>query len=98
VDVTVTAPAPLVDDVCARVRMAAALHGPATHAGLGHDGRHMSAHTHGLRLTELEPLTASAVDVDGGARPHLAAAPAARNELRAKIRERADAVSRAACE
>jgi hypothetical protein len=98
VDLTLTAPADRVDELRRRARDAAALHGPGAHEGLGHEGVHMGAQRHGLRLTEMPPMDASVEDVQGGAILHLYAKVAAqRDELREKVHGRVDEIMAGPC-
>jgi hypothetical protein len=79
-----------VNELRRRVRNQALEHGPGAHAGLGHGGTHMGAHTHGLRLWQIAPVTATATDLDDGARLHVVAKdPAASERVRVALHERA---------
>lgn len=74
-----------------RVSAQAVIHGPGQHAGLGHNGVHSGARTHGLRLSEIEfPVHVTATNVDGGARIHVVPERHADvDKLQHEIRERA---------
>lgn len=80
-----------VSELRERVNSQAAVHGPGRNAGLGHGGIHNGAHTHGLRLSELDfPVHATATDIDGGGRVHVFAnSPADVDKLQREVFERA---------
>jgi hypothetical protein len=99
IDVTMTAAPDRVDELRRRVREAAALHGDGAHQGLGHDGEHLGAHRHGLRLTALPPIDTAVEDVKDGARLHLVAKSDARvDQLRTELRDRVALVLAARCD
>lgn len=77
-----------------RARNAAELHGAGWHLGEGHEGHHGDHGGHGLRPQDLPPATAVASDSDPGARIRLTPIDAKdRDLLRARVRERAEAMS-----
>jgi len=90
VDVTFTTKGDLVE-LRQRVEAQAEFHGPGKHEGPGHAGVHAGAHTHGLRLTEIDaPMKATVTDVDGGSRLHVAATNASDlAKVRSGVHERA---------
>lgn len=95
---TFTAPPAQLDSLRRRARDAAALHGPGQRLGEGHEGRHGTGGDHGLRAMQLPPMSAGEQDVEGGARIDMT--PSYDGDLlvlRAKLRERADALM-ASCE
>jgi hypothetical protein len=99
IDVTMTAAPDRIGDLRARIRAAAALHGAGSHKGLGHNGSHLGAHRHGLRLTALPPLDATVEDVKDGARLHLVAKVGSEvDPLRAQLRDRVTLVLAAQCD
>jgi len=99
VELTITADPVHAAEVRSRARDAAALRGIGAHKGQGHDGKHLGAHRHGLRLTALPPVNASVEDVDGGARIRLAAVvPEQVEALRERARENVEAASKPPCE
>jgi hypothetical protein len=100
VDILVTGPAERVSEIRTRAHDAASLYGPGAHRGLGHHGRHhLGAQRHGLRLTELPPLEATAVDLEGGARIQLAAKlPSQADEIRRRTRERVETANAGPCD
>jgi hypothetical protein len=99
IDVTMTAPPDQIDELRARMREAAALHGAGAHEGLGHDGEHVGAHRHGLRLTALPAMDAKVEDIAGGARMHLVAKASDEvGQLRAQLRDRVVLVLAARCD
>ena len=58
-----------VEEVRRRARDAAAMYGPGSHMGLGHDGMHGKGERHGLGLVHLGvPVNAIAEDTPEGAR------------------------------
>ncbi len=91
-----------VENLRARAREAAKMHGRGAHAGLGHAGRHGlgdgRGESHGLRLWSMPPAYAQVHDIDNGALLTLVAVdPARRDELRTKVRERVSELQRAPC-
>ena len=100
VDLTLTAPAPLVEELRTRARDAAQLYGPAAHKGQGHYGKHMGAQRHGLRLTELPPVAATVENVDQGAKLHLTAkvAPEEVRDLQQRVHARVEKVQSSPCD
>jgi hypothetical protein len=99
VDLRITAPADRVDEVRHRARDAAQLHGIGAHQGLGHEGKHLGAQRHGLRLTELPPIRTMVEDVDGGAQIALVARlPEQVSDVRSFVRARVDVVNAGPCD
>jgi hypothetical protein len=93
------APPQQTDHLRRRVRDAAKLYGPGTHLGMGHDGGHLGAHSHGLRLTELPPLYTRIDDTERGARLQLTAkVPEQTQELRDRMRARLAIVGYGPCD
>jgi hypothetical protein len=87
-----------VDEMRARARESAAQHGPGERLGLGHDGRHGHGGEHGLQTFQAPPSRSVAEDTENGARIRFVPAdPADTDALRAKLRERADAMNAASC-
>jgi hypothetical protein len=97
-ELTVTADVDHLAQIRARAQDAAALHGPGSHRGPGHDGHHLGAHTHGLRLTELPPVTARYQELPSGARISLQAiVPHQVDAMREHLRENVATVMRVPC-
>lgn len=81
-----------------RANDAAAQHGPGQRVGRGHDGRHGSGGDHGLQLIQAPPAKSAAEDIENGARVRFVPAdPAEKEVLRAKLRDRADAMNAQPC-
>ena len=81
-----------------RAHDAAAQHGPGQRVGLGHDLRHGHGGDHGLQMIQAPAATSVAEDVESGARIRFVPAdPAEKERLRAKLRERADAMNAQSC-
>ncbi len=98
-DLVFTASAERLVDLRARVRSAAQLYGIGAHKGLGHEGKHLGAQRHGLRLTELPLLHAEVEDIDGGARMRLVAEVASQvGDLQGRLRARVDEVNASPCD
>lgn len=82
----------------ARANDAAAQHGPGQRVGLGHDGRHGHGGDHGLQMLQAPAAASVADDIEGGARIRFTAADASQKELlRAKLRDRANAMNALSC-
>ena len=95
---TLSAAPDQLDNLRQRVRDAAAMHGTGKRAGQGHDGRHETGGSHGLRPMQLPPARAGEWDLDGGARIELIPYDEADLPvLRAKLRQRASELM-ASCE
>lgn len=81
-----------------RANDAASQHGPGQQLGRGHDGKHGDGAAHGLQLMQAPPARSVAEDIEGGARVRFVAAEVRDTEaLRAKLRERADAMNNMTC-
>ncbi len=86
------------DELRERVTDAAAQHGPGTGYGKGHDGVHGTGGEHGLMAYQMPPSRMLAERTEDGAR--LTIIPNVSSDLetlRAKVRERAAAMSATSC-
>jgi hypothetical protein len=98
-DVTITTTPEHLADLRRRGDDAAKLYGVGAHKGLGHNGQHLGAQSHGLRLTDLPALSASVEDIENGVRLHLAARlPSDAEELRSRLHERVEIIRRGPCD
>ena len=98
IDITFQAESGL-DELRARVRHAAAMYGPDTQLGLGHQGEHRRrGERHGLRLWAAPEAAATVFDVDGGAVLRLRTERAEEAPtLRAYVRDRVARMSQIPC-
>jgi hypothetical protein len=82
-----------------RARDAAAMYGPGSHRGLGHDGTHGNGLHHGLALDRLGvQVRAAEQNTTGGACIHVTAIDTADlAKVRTAVRARADAVRSGSC-
>ncbi len=81
-----------------RANDAAAQHGPGARVGGGHEGRHGHGGDHGLQMMQAPAATTIAEDIEGGARIRFVPAdPADKDRLRAKLRERSEAMNAQSC-
>jgi hypothetical protein len=81
-----------------RANDAAAQHGPGERLGAGHDGKHGHGGEHGLQMMQAPTARSVADDIEGGARIRFVPAdPAEKELLRAKLRERVDAMNASTC-
>ena len=81
-----------------RANDATAQHGPGERVGRGHDGRHGKGGDHGLQMMQAPAARSAAEDIENGARVRFVPADLAEKEhLRAKLRERADAMNATSC-
>jgi len=81
-----------------RANDAAAQHGPGERVGAGHLGRHGQGGDHGLQMAQVPAAKSVAEDIENGARIRFVPAdPAEKDRLRAKLRERADAMNAQTC-
>jgi len=88
---TFTAPG-RAQELRARARRAAELHGPGSRQGLGHEGQHHrdQATHHGLQAALFPPARIWVDDVEGGAELHMSAVfPDDAERIRRRARERA---------
>lgn len=86
------------DELRARAREAAAMHGPGARQGIGHGGHHGEGGHHGLMGLQLPPARATVDDVEGGARLHLIPSDGAdRDVLVRKAKERVKDMTAASC-
>ena len=84
------APPPAQADLRERARDAAAWHGPGSHLGKGHEGRHGMGGQHGLQIAQLPPASLVESDIEGGAVIDFTAGDARDTAaLRAKVSARA---------
>ncbi|WP_394842353.1 hypothetical protein LZC95_35425 [Pendulispora brunnea] len=88
-----------VEELRTRVRHAAAMYGPESRQGLGHDGGHGHGGQHGLQAMQLPPArVVSVVDLEGGAGFLLVPVDAADKEtLAIKSYSAAERMNTAAC-
>lgn len=78
------------EEMRARAYDAAAQHGPGSHMGHGHEGRHGQGADHGLRMIQGPPARSVAEDIEGGARIRFVAVDATESDaLRMKLRKQA---------
>ncbi len=81
-----------------RANEAAAQHGPGERLGIGHERQHGHGGEHGLQLVQAPPAKSASDDIESGARIRfIPAVPADKELLRAKLRERADAMNAQSC-
>ncbi|MDB4939342.1 MAG: hypothetical protein JWP87_6314 [Labilithrix sp.] len=81
-----------------RANDAAAQHGPGERLGRGHEGRHGSGGDHGLQMIQAPAARSVADDIENGARVRFVPVdPAEKEVLRAKLRDRADAMNAQPC-
>jgi hypothetical protein len=82
-----------------RAEGAARMHGPLTHGGLGHDGRHGQGHQHGLHAGLWPPAVARVTDVPAGARLDIVPVDGInRDRLRAVVHARVVEIASTACD
>jgi len=81
-----------------RANDAAAQHGPGEHLGAGHEGHHGQGGDHGLQMMQGPVARSASDDIESGARIRFQPAdPAEKELLRARLRERADAMNALTC-
>jgi hypothetical protein len=81
-----------------RANDAAAQHGPGERVGRGHQGHHGEGGDHGLQMIQAPPARSVAEDIENGSRVRFVPAdPAEKTRLRAKLRERVDAMNAQQC-
>jgi len=81
-----------------RARDSAAQHGPGSHKGHSHDGRHGQGADHGFQMSQGPAARTSADDIEGGTRVlFVAVDPTETGALRAKLRKQTDAWNTTKC-
>jgi hypothetical protein len=98
IDITFLAESGL-DELRARVRHAAAMHGPDTQLGIGHQGEHRrGGERHGLRLWAAPEAAATVFEIEGGAVLRLRTERAEEAPtLQAHVRDRVARMSQIPC-